>query len=75
MKITKKMWAAIIAGGLAIGTLSVVVLPAPTGTPVCTEDMDCWDCSTMGNGVCGPLTVSDGFVVDGTGKVLGKISG
>lgn len=22
--------------------------------PVCVEDMDCWDCSSMGNLVCGP---------------------
>ena len=21
----------------------------------CTEDMDCWNCETMGNRVCGPL--------------------
>lgn len=27
--------------------------------PVCTEDMDCWDCETMGNRVCGPLTRND----------------
>jgi len=20
----------------------------------CTEDMPCWDCETMGNGLCGP---------------------
>lgn len=25
--------------------------PAPQE---CTEDMDCWDCSTMGNLQCGP---------------------
>lgn len=22
----------------------------------CTEDMACWDCSTMGNGICGTVT-------------------
>ena len=27
----------------------VVTIPGP----VCTEDMDCWDCSTMGNLICG----------------------
>lgn len=40
-----------------------VVAPAPVGTTTtvsfagvawrCTEDMDCWSCSTMGNRVCG----------------------
>jgi hypothetical protein len=27
--------------------------------PRCTEDMSCWDCTTMGNGVCGPQPVDD----------------
>ena len=22
-------------------------------TTVCVEDMQCWDCETMGNGICG----------------------
>lgn len=30
----------------------VVTIPSP----VCTEDMDCWDCHTMGNLICGPVT-------------------
>jgi hypothetical protein len=46
-------------------------LPAPTTTPApppavtgpCMEDEPCWDCSTMGNGVCGPLTISVGACV------------
>jgi hypothetical protein len=25
-------------------------------TATCVEDMACWDCSTMGNGICGGLT-------------------
>jgi len=37
-------------------------IPVPTGSPngqvvpvtLCTEDMACWDCTTMGNLVCGP---------------------
>ena len=31
-----------------------------TTTTVCTEDMDCWDCSTMGNLICGPTTTTNG---------------
>lgn len=23
-------------------------------TTVCVEDMDCWECKTMGNKLCGP---------------------
>lgn len=30
----------------------------------CTEDMGCWDCETMGNGVCGPSSVAS--AVDST---------
>ncbi len=29
-------------------------LPA-TPAPVCQEDMPCWDCTTMGNLICGPV--------------------
>jgi len=25
----------------------------------CTEDMDCWDCETMGNRICGPRREDD----------------
>lgn len=33
---------------------------APTVSPeatviTCQEDMPCWDCETMGNGICGPI--------------------
>ncbi len=24
--------------------------------PPCMEDMACWDCETMGNLICGPVT-------------------
>lgn len=34
-------------------------LPDGYWAPVCTEDMDCWDCHTMGNLMCGPTTVAD----------------
>jgi PBP1b-binding outer membrane lipoprotein LpoB len=27
-----------------------------TTTAVCHEDMPCWDCETMGNGICGEAT-------------------
>jgi hypothetical protein len=26
----------------------------PSTTTVCYEDMECWDCATMGNLTCGP---------------------
>jgi hypothetical protein len=46
-------------------------LPAPTTTPApppavtnpCMEDEPCWNCDTMGNGVCGPVTISVGACV------------
>lgn len=28
-------------------------LMAPQPDPICFEDMACWDCSAMGNGICG----------------------
>lgn len=28
--------------------------PAPAPAVECIEDMPCWDCSTMGNHICGP---------------------
>lgn len=31
--------------------------PVPT-TTTCQEDMPCWDCATMGNLVCGPITTT-----------------
>ncbi len=34
-----------------------VLTPQPAGHPpivlTCEEDMPCWDCETMGNGICG----------------------
>lgn len=26
-----------------------------TTTTLCFEDMECWDCETMGNRICGPV--------------------
>ena len=31
----------------------MVTIPGPGDE--CTEDMDCWDCSTMGDHRCGPI--------------------
>jgi len=49
---------------LIVTTIAIVGLmildrndrPAPTYQPLCTEDMPCWDCHTMGNMVCGTTT-------------------
>lgn len=42
------------ASSTSTTTTSVAVGPPPT-TP-CTEDMPCWDCETMGNHQCGPVS-------------------
>lgn len=34
-------------------TSTTTTTVAPTTTTRCTEEMPCWDCETMGNGVCG----------------------
>lgn len=37
-------------------TLNVVASPAvQVAEFLCVEDMECWDCETMGNRICGPL--------------------
>ena len=54
------------AVGLSIGALVIpptnLGLSQPTQAPAsvttCAEDEPCWDCSTMGNKVCGNLTES-----------------
>lgn len=35
--------------------LDALTIEAPP-TTICHEDMPCWDCSTMGNMICGPTT-------------------
>jgi Spy/CpxP family protein refolding chaperone len=35
---------------LTVATSALAVSSAPSP---CQEDMACWDCSTMGNGICG----------------------
>ena len=52
---------AVIGSGLTIG--AALPEPAPAqgiGTPTpCAEDSPCWDCSLMGNHICGPLTEAE----------------
>ena len=51
---------AVVAVGIAliivVAALSVhraVEGEATRSSPLCTEDMECWDCETMGNRICG----------------------
>lgn len=48
--------------------LAVVATATPSPMPShCTEDMDCWDCATMGNGVCdspAPVATPDDSAAD-----------
>jgi hypothetical protein len=44
------LWTVLIA--LSVNAVGSVDLRPPAA--VCAEDDACWDCSTMGNGVCGP---------------------
>lgn len=41
--------------GIALA-LAMLLTPHPEIEPDqrCTEDMSCWDCTTMGNRICGP---------------------
>ena len=49
--------ALLIAGSFLFGASLSWVLPMAVEAPTtCVEDESCWDCSTLGNGVCGPLT-------------------
>lgn len=39
---------------VSLVAIFILALPACGSTPVrCTEDMPCWDCTTMGNKICG----------------------
>lgn len=53
---TALIWGMMVA--LVIGCLLVLApLLGPNRSPIrCTEDMACWDCTTMGNRVCGPTS-------------------
>lgn len=67
--------AAMASGTAAFYMLNVVApIPAEPPTVDCQEDEPCWDCSTMGNGVCGPLTLDDGYIIDARGKMLGVVA-
>lgn len=41
---------------VAVATTTAPHAPELTASPVCEEDMPCWDCATMGNRMCGPQT-------------------
>lgn len=49
----KVMAVVVVAGYLFLPQPTPVVFDGQ-GTQ-CTEDMDCWDCTTMGNKICGPV--------------------
>ncbi len=38
-----------------------VMEEVPVTVPMCLEDQPCWDCATMGNKICGPVTVVDAY--------------
>lgn len=46
------MLAAVLAG-------AILAVPGELSSP-CLEDMPCWDCSSMGNGICGKEQVCRG---------------
>mgnify|MGYP001581966013 CR=1 FL=1 len=37
----------------------------PWSQPPCVEDEPCWDCTTMGNKICGPLLDYEAGYMDG----------
>ena len=59
--------------GRAIDALPISPAPRDSSNeespvqPRCEEDMPCWDCTTMGNRICGPATdiACDDFEVKG----------
>ncbi len=38
-----------------VSTIPAPVVESPAPQVVCEEDMDCWNCETMGNLQCGPI--------------------
>lgn len=38
---------------LAALLMALALLATSTADERCEEDMSCWDCTTMGNGLCG----------------------
>lgn len=52
---------AVIVSGLTIGAAipdsgGSVTRPTTSPAAACEEDQPCWDCSLMGDHICGPLT-------------------
>lgn len=45
-----------LALGLMAATPEAAVVNSPDILADCQEDMPCWDCETMGNLQCGPLS-------------------
>jgi hypothetical protein len=37
-------------------TVDTTLPTVEPAAPICEEDMPCWDCKTMGNKICGPIT-------------------
>jgi hypothetical protein len=46
---------AAVAAGMYLLGVPPARQPTPSPTVTCVEDMPCWDCSAMGNRICGPL--------------------
>ncbi len=49
------------AGAQEIPPAVITTENTPDGE--CHEDMPCWDCSTMGNQVCGPVDIGTPLVI------------
>jgi hypothetical protein len=43
----------LLIAGVCVLAGCTTVHHTPTSSTRCTEDMSCWDCRTMGNGICG----------------------
>jgi len=62
-----------------LGACAPYQFPSPTDPApdsVCHEDEPCWDCETMGNGICGPLTGkadASGIWIDDANGALGVV--
>jgi hypothetical protein len=44
----------LIVAMIVVGTIVGTADEPPGAQTECQEDESCWDCETMGNGVCGP---------------------
>ena len=63
VSVSQKRAVALGVTGLVVAFLLGVLVPVGHGVPsgpdvvpvvACREGMPCWECDTMGNGVCGP---------------------